>query len=99
MEQRGREPLRPYRHIIWAKLFVILSSHPMQHKTLYDKIWSRHVVVPGNEAPSIIYVDLHLVHEVTSPQAFAMLRERHLGVRRPDRTFATTDHSIPTISR
>ena len=71
----------------------------MQPKTLYDKIWNSHVVVPGQEAPSIIYVDLHLIHEVTSPQAFATLRNRQLRVRRPDLTVATTDHSIPTISR
>src|SRR5690242_19574373 len=71
----------------------------MQHKTLYDKVWTSHVVVPSREAPSIIYIDLHLIHEVTSPQAFATLRQRGLRVRRPDLTVATADHSIPTISR
>jgi 3-isopropylmalate/(R)-2-methylmalate dehydratase large subunit len=69
------------------------------NRTLYDKIWDSHLVVPGDEAPSILYIDLHLVHEVTSPQAFAGLRQRGLPVRRPDRTVATADHSTPTISR
>ena len=65
--------------------------------TLYDKLWESHVVVPESaEAPALLYVDLHLVHEVTSPQAFALLRERGLGVRRPERTLATLDHSVPT---
>ena len=68
-------------------------------KTIYDKIWESHLVVPETDAPAVLYVDLHLVHEVTSPQAFAGLKQRGLGVRRPDLTFATTDHSIPTISR
>jgi 3-isopropylmalate/(R)-2-methylmalate dehydratase large subunit len=65
-------------------------------KTLFDKIWDQHVVVQEPEAPAILYIDLHLVHEVTSPQAFSELRERSLKVRRPDRTFATMDHSTPT---
>jgi len=68
-------------------------------RTLYDKIWDSHVVVPGEEAPSILYIDLHLIHEVTSPQAFDGLRKRGLPVRRPDRTLGTADHSTPTISR
>ena len=71
----------------------------MNNRTLYDKIWDQHVVVSGGEAPSILYIDLHLIHEVTSPQAFAGLRGRGLGVRRPDRTLGTADHSTPTISR
>src|SRR5262245_1182717 len=67
-------------------------------KTLFDKVWERHVVVAETaEAPAILYVDLHLVHEVTSPQAFAELKARGLKVRRPDRTFATLDHSTPTL--
>src|SRR5512140_786330 len=68
-------------------------------KTLLQKIWDSHVVAEQPESPAILYVDLHLVHEVTSPQAFAGLRERGLAVRRPDRTFATMDHSIPTLPR
>ena len=67
--------------------------------TLLDKIWQRHVVVPETAAtPAVLYVDLHLVHEVTSPQAFTVLRQRGLSVRRPDRTLATIDHSIPTAA-
>ena len=67
-------------------------------KTLFDKVWERHVVVPetaGN--PATLYIDLHLTHEVTSPQAFTVLRERGLKVRRPDLTLATIDHSTPTL--
>ena len=65
-------------------------------KTLFEKIWNQHVVAeePGN--PSVLYIDLHLVHEVTSPQAFTGLREKGLTVRRPDKTVATMDHGIPT---
>lgn len=65
-------------------------------KTLFDKIWDSHVVVEQPDSPAILYVDLHLVHEVTSPQAFTGLRQRGLKVRRPDKTLATMDHSIPT---
>ena len=66
-------------------------------RTLFDKIWDAHEAVPaGPDHPAVVYVDTHLIHEVTSPQAFALLRERGLRVRRPDRTWATVDHSIPT---
>jgi 3-isopropylmalate/(R)-2-methylmalate dehydratase large subunit len=66
-------------------------------RTLLDKLWEAHLVSPPTEdTPAVLYVDLHLIHEVTSPQAFALLRERGLTVRRPDRTFATMDHAIPT---
>src|SRR5579863_323217 len=68
-------------------------------KTLIEKVWDTHVVTEEPGAPSLIYIDLHLVHEVTSPQAFSGLRERGLKVRRPERTLATTDHSIPTTDR
>ena len=68
-------------------------------KTLIEKVWDTHVVAEEKGAPSLIYIDLHLVHEVTSPQAFSGLRERGLKVRRPERTLATTDHSIPTTDR
>ena len=69
-------------------------------QTLYDKIWRAHLVRPATDAtPAVLYVDLHLVHEVTSPQAFTELRERGLRVRRPDRTVATMDHSTPTTPR
>ncbi|HXL40573.1 MAG TPA: 3-isopropylmalate dehydratase large subunit [Myxococcales bacterium] len=69
-------------------------------RTLFEKIWAAHLVAPETaETPAVLYVDLHLVHEVTSPQAFAVLRERGLRVRRPDLTVATMDHSTPTTPR
>ena len=71
----------------------------MQPKTLYDKIWESHVVVPETDAPAILFIDLHLIHEVTSPQAFDELRKRGLRVRRTDLTLGTADHSIPTTTR
>jgi 3-isopropylmalate/(R)-2-methylmalate dehydratase large subunit len=68
-------------------------------KTIIDKVWDSHVVYEQAGAPALLYIDLHLVHEVTSPQAFEGLRERGLRVRRPDLTLATADHSIPTSDR
>ncbi|MBI1793642.1 MAG: 3-isopropylmalate dehydratase large subunit [Chloroflexi bacterium] len=65
-------------------------------KTLFQKIWDSHVVTEQPDSPAVLYIDLHLVHEVTSPQAFTGLRQRGLKVRRPDKTLATMDHSIPT---
>jgi 3-isopropylmalate/(R)-2-methylmalate dehydratase large subunit len=67
-------------------------------RTLFQKVWDAHVVTQEPNCPAVLYIDLHLVHEVTSPQAFAALRERGMTVRRPDRTFATLDHSIPTVN-
>ena len=67
-----------------------------QPKTLFQKIWDSHVVTEQEGAPAVLYIDLHLVHEVTSPQAFTGLRQRGLKIRRPDKTLATMDHSIPT---
>jgi 3-isopropylmalate/(R)-2-methylmalate dehydratase large subunit len=68
-------------------------------KTLFQKVWENHVVVEEPERPSVLYIDLHLIHEVTSPQAFSGLRARGLKVRRPDRTVATMDHSTPTLPK
>ena len=66
-------------------------------KTLFEKVWSEHVVVEETpDTPAVLYVDLHLIHEVTTPQAFALLKEQGLPVRRPDLTLATMDHSTPT---
>jgi len=65
-------------------------------KTLFQKIWDSHVVTEQPDSPAVLYIDLHLVHEVTSPQAFTGLRQRGLKVRRPELTLATMDHSIPT---
>jgi 3-isopropylmalate/(R)-2-methylmalate dehydratase large subunit len=67
-------------------------------RSLFDKVWDAHVVEPeGADRPAVLYIDLHLVHEVTSPQAFTELAERGLKVRRPERTVATLDHSTPTL--
>jgi len=68
-------------------------------QTLFEKIWDSHVVVEGDNSPSIIYIDRHLVHEVTSPQAFEELRLNKRRVRRPDLTIATMDHNVPTSNR
>jgi len=68
-------------------------------QTLYDKIWQSHVVAQINEQTDLLYIDRHLVHEVTSPQAFAGLRENDRKVRCPEKTFATMDHNVSTKSR
>ena len=65
-------------------------------RTLFEKIWDRHVVVQEPQAPAVLYIDRHFLHEVTSPQAFEGLRSRGLKVRRPDKSMGTTDHSTPT---
>ncbi len=65
-------------------------------QTLFEKAWQQHVVVQEPDSPAVLYIDLHLVHEVTSPQAFNGLRSKGLEVRRPGRTVATMDHSTPT---
>ena len=71
----------------------------MKPRTIIEKVWDSHVVAEKPGAPTLIFIDLHLVHEVTSPQAFSGLRARGLKVRRPDLTFATVDHSTPTTDR
>src|SRR5918997_6103256 len=72
----------------------------MAPRTLFEKIWDAHTVVPASDGmPAVLGIDLHLVHEVTSPQAFTQLRERGLPVRRPSQTVATMDHSTPTTPR
>ncbi|MBC7900263.1 MAG: 3-isopropylmalate dehydratase large subunit, partial [Saprospiraceae bacterium] len=68
-------------------------------KTLYDKIWDAHIVHDEPLKPSLLYIDLHLIHEVTSPQAFDGLRVNSRKVRRAELTVATVDHAIPTINR
>jgi 3-isopropylmalate/(R)-2-methylmalate dehydratase large subunit len=67
--------------------------------TLFEKLWNAHVVREPHEEPALLYIDLHLVHEVTSPQAFEGLRVAGRGVRRPDLTVATADHNVPTTDR
>ena len=71
----------------------------MTPKTIVEKIWDSHVVHQGSDTPDLLYVDLHLVHEVTSPQAFDGLRQAGRPVRRPDLTLATMDHNVPTDPR
>jgi 3-isopropylmalate/(R)-2-methylmalate dehydratase large subunit len=68
----------------------------MQARTLFQKTWEKHIVSQEPDSPAMLYIDLHLVHEVTSPQAFTGLRQRGLKVRRPDKTVATIDHAVPT---
>src|SRR6201997_4991415 len=70
-----------------------MSSEP---KTLFEKVWGQHVVVEPKGEPDLLYIDLHLVHEVTSPQAFEGLRLAGRRVRRPGLTIATEDHNLPT---
>lgn len=66
-------------------------------QTLFDKVWNRHVLYGKLGEPQLLYIDLHLIHEVTSPQAFEGLRLQNRKLRRPDLTFATLDHNVPTI--
>ena len=70
-----------------------MASRP---RTLYEKIWDAHVVETRDDGTALLYIDRHLIHEVTSPQAFDGLRLAGRPVRRPDLTFATADHNIPT---
>ncbi len=73
-----------------------MATHPGP-RTLAEKVWDSHVVVPGeNGKPDLLYIDLHLVHEVTSPQAFEGLRIENRPLRRLDLTIATEDHNTPT---
>jgi 3-isopropylmalate/(R)-2-methylmalate dehydratase large subunit len=77
-----------------------MTTHPRAAaggKTLFEKVWEQHEVVPESaDTPAVLYIDLHLVHEVTSPQAFSLLRSQGLAVRHTSRTLATMDHSTPT---
>src|SRR5207237_2385951 len=68
----------------------------MKPRTLFDKVWASHVVHGLPDGPELLYVDLHLVHEVTSPQAFEALRLAGRRIRRPELTVATMDHNVPT---
>ncbi len=71
----------------------------MKPKTLFEKIWDSHVVYRKAEYPDVLYIDAHLIHEVTSPQAFTGLRKRGIGVFRTNRTWATADHNVPTLDQ
>src|SRR6476660_9269196 len=67
--------------------------------TLFEKLWQAHIVREAQNEPTLLYIDLHLIHEVTSPQAFEGLRQAGRKVRRPDLTFGTADHNVPTTDR
>lgn len=71
----------------------------MKAKTLFEKIWDNHVVTSITGGPTLLYIDTHFIHEVTSPQAFFNLRKKHLRVRRTKRTFATCDHNVSTVDQ
>ena len=87
----ARAPVRPGD-------FTQATAASMSGRSLFDKVWDAHIVAAEtDETPAVLYIDLHLVHEVTSPQAFDALRARGLGVRRADLTLATMDHSTPTV--
>jgi 3-isopropylmalate/(R)-2-methylmalate dehydratase large subunit len=68
-------------------------------KTLFDKVWDAHVVDTVQNGPQVLYIDKHLIHEVTSPQAFNELKERNIPIARPDKTVATADHNTPTVNQ
>ena len=68
-------------------------------KTLFDKIWNQHLVNQQDDGTCLVYIDRHLVHEVTSPQAFEGLRDNKRKVHRPESTFAVADHNVPTSDR
>jgi 3-isopropylmalate/(R)-2-methylmalate dehydratase large subunit len=70
-----------------------------QAKTLFDKIWDSHVVKQSEGHPDVLYIDRHFIHEVTSPQAFAGIRKRGIGVLNPSRTTAVPDHNVPTLDQ
>ena len=73
------------------------NSRVNEARTLFEKVWAEHLVRDETpDTPAILYIDLHLIHEVTTPQAFTLLREKGLPVRRPDLTLGTMDHSTPT---
>src|SRR5680860_106442 len=71
----------------------------MEAKTLFDKIWDAHVVKKVKDGPCVLYIERHLIHEVTSPVAFLGLKNRGLKVFRPDKTTATPDHNVPTVNQ
>ncbi|HEX2269707.1 MAG TPA: aconitase family protein, partial [Pyrinomonadaceae bacterium] len=75
------------------------SKRTTMGQTLLDKLWEAHVVRAADGEPALLYIDLHLIHEVTSPQAFDGLRAASRRVRRPDLTFGTVDHNVPTTDR
>src|SRR5215204_639201 len=94
----GATPTRGRASVRSARARRRPKEEPAMGKTLAEKVWDAHVVHRAEGEPDLLYVDLHLVHEVTSPQAFDGLRMAGRGVRRPDLTIATADHNVPTIN-
>src|SRR3954470_4249463 len=84
-----------WQAIVWAYPY----GGPMAKKTLYNKVWDAHAVTQLPTGQTQLFIGLHLIHEVTSPQAFDMLREKGLKLAYPARTFATMDHIVPTKSQ
>lgn len=68
-------------------------------RTLFEKIWDSHIVIQEKDYPPVLYIDAHFIHEVTSPQAFAVLKKKKIPVFRPGKTFATADHNVPTVNQ
>src|SRR5580693_2982049 len=97
----GSSPTRGLDAVDWTYISGVLKStvNAMPPKTLYEKIWDSHVVHEEAGKPALIYIDRHLIHEGTSPQAFAGLSAEGRKVRRPDLTFAVMDHSVPTTQK
>src|ERR1700731_5125123 len=93
LHRKGRRPTaRPHALARGRQELEVMAA-----RTLFDKVWAAHEVVAQTpDTPAVLYIDLHLAHEVTSPQAFSVLKTLKLPVRRPDRTLATMDHSTPT---
>lgn len=80
-------------------MFVYTEQYCLMGKTLFDKVWDAHVVDTVQNGPQILYIDKHLIHEVTSPQAFNELEERGIAIIRPDQIVATADHNTPTLNQ
>jgi len=99
----ARKAEKPARSVAAAAAAAPAAAAPSGAKTgpqtMFDKIWAKHVVDMGEDGTALIYIDRHLVHEVTSPQAFEGLRTSGRAVRRPDATLATVDHNVPTSDR
>ncbi len=84
-----------------SKEIRMFQSPPLREgaKTLFDKIWEKHAIKQIEGGPSVLYIDKHFIHEVTSPQAFAGLNKRGIKVFRPSQTVATADHNVPTVNQ
>lgn len=87
--------------IIWSAQDknIVHASNRNMGTTLFEKIWDRHVIKTIDGGPSVLYIDRHFIHEVTSPQAFQGLEQRGLKVFRPKQVIATADHNVPTLNQ